>query len=103
MLEKIPISKRKKVQEVTLDLAPNMSLIVKRAFTNAVQVIDRFHVQQLATEALQEIRIKYRWQAMDAENEAIEKAKQGSSIKVVGEFKKNANFVEKKTNICTNL
>jgi len=76
MLEKIPISKRKKVQEVTLDLAPNMSLIVKRAFTNAVQVIDRFHVQQLATEALQEIRIKYRWQAMDAENEAIEKAKQ---------------------------
>jgi transposase len=76
MLEKIPISKRKKVQEVTLDLAPNMSLIVKRAFPNAVQVIDRFHVQQLATEALQEIRIKYRWQAMDAENEAIEQAKQ---------------------------
>lgn len=76
MLEKIPISKRKKVQEVTLDLAPNMSLIVRRAFPNAVQVIDRFHVQQLATEALQEIRIKYRWQAMDAENEAIEQAKQ---------------------------
>ena len=76
MLEKIPISKRKKVLEVTLDLAPNMSLIVKRAFPNAVQVIDRFHVQQLATEALQEIRIKYRWQAMDAENEAIEQAKQ---------------------------
>src|SRR5690606_7403344 len=42
---------------------------------NAVQVIDRFHVQQLATEALQEIRIKYRWDAMDAENLAIEKAK----------------------------
>jgi transposase len=76
MLEKIPISKRNKVQEVTLDLAPNMSLIVKKAFPTAVQVIDRFHVQQLATEALQEIRIKYRWQAMDAENEAIEQAKQ---------------------------
>ena len=26
-------------------------------------------------EALQEIRIKYRWQAIDLENEAIEKAK----------------------------
>jgi transposase len=29
----------------------------------------------LATEALQEIRITYRWQAIDQENEAIEKAK----------------------------
>jgi hypothetical protein len=30
-------------------------------------------VQKLALEALQEIRIKYRWQAIDQENEAIEK------------------------------
>jgi len=75
MLGKIPISKRKKVLEVTLDLAPNMSLIVRKSFPNAVLVIDRFHVQQLATEALQEIRIKHRWQAIDAENEAIELAK----------------------------
>ncbi len=29
----------------------------------------------MASEALQEIRIKYRWQAIDAENEAIEQAK----------------------------
>lgn len=29
-------------------------------------------------EALQEIRIKYRWQAIDLENEAIEKAKKGN-------------------------
>jgi transposase len=40
-----------------------------------VRVTDRFHVQKLALEALQEIRIKYRWQAIDMENEAIEKAK----------------------------
>ena len=33
-----------------------MALIAKKCFPNAVQVIDRFHVQQLATEALQEIR-----------------------------------------------
>jgi transposase len=39
------------------------------------QVIDRFHVQQLATEALQEIRTKYRWEALEAENDAIDKAK----------------------------
>ena len=52
-----------------------MGLIAKKCFPNAVQVIDRFHVQQLATEALQEIRIKHRWQAIDEENQAIEAAK----------------------------
>ena len=45
-------------------------------FPLATQVTDRFHVQQLATEAVQEIRIKYRWQAIDEENDAIEKARQ---------------------------
>ena len=39
------------------------------------RVTKSFHVQKLATEALQEIRIKYRWQAIDQENEAIKKAK----------------------------
>jgi transposase len=75
ILEKIPLRLRNKVEEITLDLAGNMGLIAKKCFPNAVQVIDRFHVQQLATEALQEIRIKYRWDAIDEENELIEKAK----------------------------
>jgi transposase len=75
VIEKIPIKNRKKVTEITLDMAGNMELIAKRCFPSAVRVTDRFHVQQLATEALQEIRIKHRWEAIDAENEAIEKAK----------------------------
>jgi transposase len=50
-------------------------LIAKKCFPNATRVTDRFHVQKLALEALQEIRIKYRWQAIDQENEAMEKAK----------------------------
>ena len=58
-----------------MDLAANMELIVKRSFPQAKLVTDRFHVQQLATEALQEIRIKHRWEAIDAENEAFDKAK----------------------------
>ncbi|HPT70477.1 MAG TPA: transposase, partial [Syntrophomonas sp.] len=66
---------RNKVEEITLDLAGNMSLIAKRCFPNATLVIDRFHVQQLATEALQEIRIKHRWEALDAENDAIDDAR----------------------------
>lgn len=52
LLQKIPQRQRNKVQEITLDLAGNMGLIAKKCFPNASQVIDRFHVQQLATEAL---------------------------------------------------
>ena len=36
------------------------------------------YVQKLALEALQKIRIKYLWQAIELENEAIEKAKNGN-------------------------
>ncbi|WP_299218128.1 transposase, partial [uncultured Aquimarina sp.] len=35
----------------------------------------RFHVQKLALEALQDIRIKHRWEAIDGENEQIKQAK----------------------------
>lgn len=48
-----------------------MKLIAKKCFTNAVQVVDRFHVQKLTTEAVQDIRIKYRWAELDKENNAI--------------------------------
>jgi transposase len=75
ILSKIPVSKRNKVEEVTLDMAANMGLIVKHSFAKAVRVIDRFHVQKLATEAIQEIRIKHRWSAIDKENDAIQYAR----------------------------
>lgn len=79
VLQKIPANLRKKVREITLDMAANMELIAKRAFPNATRVTDRFHVQQLASEALQEIRIKHRWEALDAENDAIELAKKNDT------------------------
>jgi transposase len=75
IIEKIPLKQRNSVTEITLDMAANMGLIAKKCFLNATRVTDRFHIQKLALEALQEIRIKYRWQAIDQENEAIEKAK----------------------------
>lgn len=75
LLERIPLYLRKRVQEITLDLAGSMSLIVKRCFPHAKMVIDRFHVQQLATEALQEIRIQHRWKAIEADNLAIEQSR----------------------------
>jgi transposase len=57
-LSQIPHHQRRRVKEITLDMAPNMKLIVKTCFTRAVQVIDRFHVQKLVLEAIQETRIK---------------------------------------------
>ncbi|WP_271407485.1 transposase [Tenacibaculum soleae] len=53
---------------MTLDMASAMKLIVKRCFPKAVQVTDRFHAQKLALDALQDIRIKHRWEAIDQEN-----------------------------------
>ena len=76
VLNKIPQQQRQKVKEVTLDMANNMSLAVKMSFPNAIQTIDHFHVIRLATEALQHLRIKIRWEEMDKENQAIKQAKE---------------------------
>lgn len=46
-----------------------------KCFLNTTLVTDRFHVQKIATEPLQEIIFKYRLQNIDRENEHIEKAK----------------------------
>jgi transposase len=75
ILQKLPLRLRSKVEEITLDMAGSMNIIAKRCFPNAVLVTDRFHVQKLAIEAVQELRIKHRWEAIDAENEAIEKTR----------------------------
>ena len=63
-------------KEITLDFANNMSSIVKRCFPCAKEVNDRFHLHKLVYDAVQEMRIKYRWEALDAENKAIKKAKE---------------------------
>ena len=74
-LLKIPSSQRNKVKEITLDMAHSMKLIAKRCFPQAIQVTDRFHVQKLAIAALQDLRIKHRWEAIDLENDQLQKAK----------------------------
>lgn len=74
VIRKIPAAQRKKVTEITLDMAGSMTMIAKRCFPQATRVTDRFHVQRLAVEALQELRIKHRWEALDAENDAIQQA-----------------------------
>jgi transposase len=93
VLKKIPKRLRDTVREVTLDMAANMNLIVKRCFVKADRVIDRFHVQKLAYEAVQEIRIKYRWEALNQENEAIQTAKQ-SNVTFEPEILENGDSVK---------
>ena len=75
-LSKLPRHKRLKVKEITIDLSPSMKLIAKRAFPNATIVSDRFHVQKLMNEAVSDLRVDYRWQAIDQENEEIAFAKE---------------------------
>lgn len=76
-LRRIPSGLRNSVTEITLDLSDSMRRICRYAFPHASRVIDRFHVQKLALEAVQEIRIKHRWEAIDADTEAREQAKLG--------------------------
>jgi len=75
VLNRIPQEIRELVTEVTLDMAGSMNKIVKRCFPKASLVIDRFHVQKLAYEAIQEMRIAHRWDAINEETNAIENAK----------------------------
>jgi transposase len=76
VLDKIPEGLCRKVEEVTLDMAANMISAVKRCFPYAHLVTDRFHVQKLAHDAVQEIRIKYRWEALEQENKLMAEARE---------------------------
>ena len=75
VINRIPQKHREIVEEITLDMAGSMGLVVDKCFPKATKVIDRFHVQKLAYDALQEIRIAHRWDAINEETNAIENAK----------------------------
>lgn len=75
ILDKIEHSKREIVEEITLDLSDSMRKIVRYSFPNAKRVIDRFHIQKLACDAVQEMRIAYRWDAIQESNDEMEEAK----------------------------
>ena len=63
-----------------------MKLIAKKSFPKATQVTDRFHVQKLALEAVQEVRIRLKWEALDQENQSILEAKLNNIPFVSKEF-----------------
>ncbi|WP_270701380.1 transposase [Bacteroides xylanisolvens] len=80
VLTKMPQELRNQVKEITLDMAGSMQKIAKTCFPRAMQVIDRFHVQKLVYEAVQELRITYRWQVIKEENKAMKAAKEKGEV-----------------------
>jgi transposase len=75
VLEKIPLEKRKMVKEVTMDMARNMALAAENSFPQSQKVIDRFHAVKLVMDAMQHVRVNFRWEAIKAENILIKEAK----------------------------
>ena len=69
VLQRIGEQQRNAVEEVTLDLSDSMRKIVRTVFPRASRVIDRFHIQKLACDAVQELRIKHRWEAIQQAND----------------------------------
>ena len=57
-------------------MANNMQLASRMCFAESYLVTDRFHVVKLVMEALQHLRIKYRWEEIEKENQAIKTAKE---------------------------
>ena len=79
VFNKIPLLLRLNVKEVTLDFSSSMENAVLYSFPNARITTDRFHVQQLITEALQEMRVRLRWKVIEEENESVKQAKQSGT------------------------
>lgn len=71
ILTKVPREIRRRVKTVTTDLSSAMMLTVRTVFPKATLVNDRFHVQQLVTDAIDHMRISFRWQVLDEENKSI--------------------------------
>lgn len=75
-LDQVPLSIRTSVTEITADLANNMDWICRTNFMCATLVADRFHVQALVHEAVQELRILERRKAIDEDNKLEKAARQ---------------------------
>ena len=71
VLRRVPYEIRQKVRTVTTDLSSAMMMTARAAFPKAMLVNDRFHVQRLVSEAIDQMRIGLRWEILAEENKAI--------------------------------
>ena len=68
VLLKLSRRRRFQVWEITLDMALDIEQTTRVCFPAARRMIDRFHVLKLAYKAIQEMRIKIRWETLDEES-----------------------------------
>lgn len=66
-LLKIPEDIRKVVGEITMDFSGSMAEIAERAFPWAYRVLDRFHMQRMALDGVNNLRLKHKREAMAQE------------------------------------
>lgn len=73
LCDKLPVTGRMVVEEITLDMDSGFDWVVRQCFLNAEFVVDRFHVQKLVMECVQTLRIterqKFLTQAREAKKE----------------------------------
>ena len=74
--DKVPFEKLVKIKEITLDLSNSMDWTARQIAPNGLHTYDRFHVQQIISEAVQSLRVNLRWKAIEQEDEEVLKAKQ---------------------------
>lgn len=79
VIEKIPRHKRLQVNEITLDLSSSMMLVARTVFPKARITNDRFHVQKLYYDAIDELRVSLRWMARDLENGEMRKCREAGT------------------------
>lgn len=86
-LQKVPELVRKQVGEVTLDFSSSMAAIVETVFPWAYRTLDRFHMQSMAIDAIRNLRMKHKREAM-AEEAAARKRYRQDQIKKREHMKK---------------
>lgn len=74
-LREISLKKRLEVSTVTSDLSGAMKYIAQKSFPKAQLISDRFHVQQLMSTAIDEMRIELRWKVIEAENARLKECR----------------------------
>lgn len=63
----IPFEKRMMIHDITLDFAPNMDWAARQIAVNGMRIYDRFHLERLLFDAVQSLRVAYRWEALEEE------------------------------------
>jgi transposase len=76
ILDNVEFKKLKEIKEITMDLSNSMDWAACQIAPQGLKTYDRFHVQKLVSEAVQSVRIKYRWEAIDEENNRKLEAKE---------------------------